>query len=235
MRCQMNKPENELQKIKVTSHTTTTLQMPPSGMLPEGGNLPCRNSPGVWRERRKAWPQRRIKVVRERVDDDGSSVKWPTQKLYWLHKIGRTAYTICINCGVGEETGEHVVYDCPWIHHTPCEPTPPDTSERSTNGFAHIGEAVLCPRSTRCLIARNHHHLIYPSSLLQPHPPICPSHPILIDPSGYCNVSLGLFTVTSVLNWLLLHQSRSSLCCVSLDPSGHCSISLDLSGHCSAV
>ena len=43
------------------------------------------------------------------------------------HKIGRAVDSICRKCGIEEKTAEHVVYECPSIHHPPHEPTPPDT------------------------------------------------------------------------------------------------------------
>ena len=91
---------------------------------------------------------------------------------YWWHKIGCVVDTICRKCRVGEETAEHVVYDCSRIHNQPHEPTPPDTLAKDPQKA--IGEVDLHPRSTRCLTATNHHHhLIYPSNFLAPHPPIC--------------------------------------------------------------
>ena len=40
----MNKLEKELQPIKKTSDTTKVLKMQPTGVLPEGEILPCKNS-----------------------------------------------------------------------------------------------------------------------------------------------------------------------------------------------
>ncbi|CAI9721514.1 RNA-directed DNA polymerase from transposon X-element [Octopus vulgaris] len=34
----------------------------------------------------------------------------------WQHKIGRIEDPICRNCKMGEETGEHVLLECPVIH-----------------------------------------------------------------------------------------------------------------------
>ena len=36
---------------------------------------------------------------------------------YWLHKIGRALDTVCRKCGMGEETVEHEMGECPRIHH----------------------------------------------------------------------------------------------------------------------
>ena len=44
-----------------------------------------------------------------------------------LHKIWRTVDIVCRKCGIREVTAEHVVFECPIIHHRPDEPTPPDT------------------------------------------------------------------------------------------------------------
>ena len=54
---------------------------------------------------------------------------------YWQHKVGGTEDTICGKCRFGEETAEHVVYDCPRIHHPPHEPTPPVTLAKDPKKF----------------------------------------------------------------------------------------------------
>ena len=35
---------------------------------------------------------------------------------YWLHKISTALDNICRKCGMGEETGEHTMGECPQIH-----------------------------------------------------------------------------------------------------------------------
>ena len=63
-----------------------TIRRPTRG----GGNIPLRNSPGAWREREKARLLRRIKVVHERADDDGSSEKWSSPVAQVLAAQDRT-------------------------------------------------------------------------------------------------------------------------------------------------
>ena len=36
---------------------------------------------------------------------------------YWLHEIGRALDTVCRKCGMGKETVEHIMGECPRIHH----------------------------------------------------------------------------------------------------------------------
>ena len=73
----MNRPKKELQPIEKTSDTTTTTKATVRRAT-RGGNISHeRICQDVWRERRKALLQRRIKVVKERADDNGSSEKWP--------------------------------------------------------------------------------------------------------------------------------------------------------------
>ena len=46
----------------------------------------------------------------------------PDQK-YWLHKIGRVLDTVCRKCGMGKETVEHTMGECPRFHQ-PSYPNP---------------------------------------------------------------------------------------------------------------
>ena len=55
-----------------------------------------------------------------------------------LRKIVHAVDSICTKYGIGEETAEHVVYDCPKIHHPPHEPTPPDTPTKDPNKVPRI-------------------------------------------------------------------------------------------------
>ena len=113
---------------------------------------------------------------------------------YWLHKIGRAVDTICRKCGIGEETAELVVFDCPGVNHPLDDPTPPDTlAKNPQKKIANAGEVYLRPRPTRCLTAGYRHHLIYPSNLSPPtHSPI-PSN------TSQCPTILPSFPVSSTL------------------------------------
>ena len=122
-----------------------------------GRNLRWKNLQGVWRENRSLTTEKNQGCQgksRHLRSGDHPELK------YWLHKIELTLDTIYRKCGLGEETAEHVVHDCPRIHHPPNEPTPADTLAKDSE---NMGEVDLCPRFTWCLTARNHHHLIYPS------------------------------------------------------------------------
>ena len=61
---------------------------------------------------------------------------------YWLYKIGRAVDSICRKCGIGEDTAEHVMYDCPRIHHQPHEPTPHDTLAKDPQVVLRIWEKL---------------------------------------------------------------------------------------------
>ena len=45
-------------------------------------------------------------------------------KKYWLHNIGRALDTVCQKCGIGKETVEHAMEECPQTVHHPATQLP---------------------------------------------------------------------------------------------------------------
>ena len=75
---------------------------------------------------RRRWVVRDVATIRS---SSTGSTKW-----------GCAVDTICRKCGIWKETAEHVVYDCPTIHHPPHEPTPPDTLTKDPNKVLRVWE-----------------------------------------------------------------------------------------------
>ena len=101
------------------------------------------------------------------------------------------------------------------------------TNEISQKGSENMGEVDLCPRSTRCLTARNHHHLTYPSrpSPLPTHSPI-PSNILqcqavlplsLSPPPQFSKINPRACSTTAA-------TSQDSLSKSTVDPCGFCSL-----------
>ena len=132
----------ETEPMKNTSETTTTLRRPPSGALPEGHI----SHEGIHRmyskEEEKLDRREEPKLLRREQMMMGHLRSGLDPELkYWLLKVGRSIDTIWRKCVVVEETAEHVMHDCPRIHHHELhEPTPPDTPAKDPLKVLRIWE-----------------------------------------------------------------------------------------------
>ena len=131
--------QKELQPINKMFYTTATVRRPPSGLLPEREISYERICRVYGMKEEKLDRRKESKSSRKEQTTIGHlrSGHQPDLK-YWLHKIERTVDTICWKCGIGEDTSEHILYDCPRILHPPHEPTPPDTVAKDPQNVMRI-------------------------------------------------------------------------------------------------
>ena len=160
------------------------------------GNLQWKNLPGVLHERRKAWRTEKNQSYQGKSRGWWASEKWPppgAQVLAAQNRV-RSRHRLQRMRNWKRDSRTRRV----WLPKNPppaaWSDTTRHTSKRSPKGSENMGEVDLHPRSTWCLTARNHHHLLYhPAPHHHPfvHPvqyftmPNCPPfHPRLTHPNS---------------------------------------------------